>query len=337
MRRKRMIKIALDAMSGDFAPDAIVNGAQLAIKNFSDIEITLYGDQEKIEKILNGSNERINIVHTTEVITGEDEPTKAVRQKKDSSMVRAARSVKEGVNDAMVTAGNTGAALATAIATVGRINQVKRPGLAPAFPTFTPDRKPVILLDAGANVDLEPEHLHQFAILGMVYARDVLGIKEPRIGLLNNGSEELKGNKQTKAAHQLLKEEDRIHFVGNIEPTQLLTGDADVIVCDGFTGNIAIKTMEGTVKNLLGFVKEVLSNGNAKTKMGALLVKDALKDAIGELGENQIGGAVFLGIDAPIIKGHGNSNDFAISNAIRQARTAVKNDFVGKTRAYFND
>lgn len=331
-----MIKIALDAMSGDFAPDEIVKGAVMAVNVFEDIQIELFGDAQRIQEILVQPNDRIIVTHTTEVIKGEDEPTLVVRRKKDSSMVRAARSVKEGTNDAMVTAGNTGAALTAAIALIGRIKKVKRPGLAPVFPTLTPDHKPLILLDAGANVDLDPEHLHQFAILGMVYARDVFGIENPRIGLLNNGSEELKGNRQTKEAYQLLKHEERINFVGNIEPTHLLTGDCDVLVCDGFTGNIAVKTLEGTVKNVLGFIKNTLANGNVKTKIGALLVKDALKDAVGDLGENKIGGAVFLGIDAPVIKAHGNSNDEAILNAIRQARTAVENDFVSKTRDYFN-
>lgn len=336
LRREFMIRIALDAMSGDFAPDELVKGAMLAVDIFDDIHLELFGDEERINQLLTIKSDRISVVHTTEVIEGDDEPTTAVRRKKDSSMVRAARSVKDGTNQAMVTAGNTGAALTAAIATVGRIKGVKRPGLAPAFPTLTPGNKPVILLDAGANVDLDPMHLHQFAIIGSVYARDVMGISNPRVGLLNNGSEETKGNKQTKETFQLLKEEESINFVGNIEPTQLLTGDCDVLVADGFTGNIAIKTMEGTLKNMMKFIKSTLSEGNLKTKIGGLLIKDALADAVGGLGEHQIGGAVFLGIDAPIIKGHGNSNDVAILNAIRQARTAVENDFVKKTRDYFN-
>ncbi|MBG9982263.1 phosphate acyltransferase PlsX [Aerococcaceae bacterium DSM 111020] len=330
-----MIKIALDAMSGDFAPDELVKGAMMAVSVYDDIEIQLFGDEDRIQSLLTQPNDRISIVHTTEVITGEDEPTKAVRRKKDSSMVKAARSVKEGHNDAMVTAGNTGAALTTAIAVIGRIKHVKRPGLAPAFPTLTPEKKPLILLDAGANVDLDPEHLHQFAILGSVYAEGVFEIDNPKIGLLNNGTEELKGNRQTKEAFQLLKEEERINFVGNVEPTHLLTGECDVLVSDGFTGNIAVKTLEGAVKNVMKYLKTTLSEGNIQTKLGGLLIKNALTEAVGDLGEHKIGGAVFLGIDAPIIKAHGNSNDEAILNAIRQARTAVKNDFVQKTRDYF--
>lgn len=271
-----MITIAIDAMGGDNAPKAIVDGANLAIKTFNDIQINLYGDRESINKYLI-EDERINVIHTTEIVTGDDEPVKAIRRKKDASMVVAARDVKEGKADALLSAGNTGALLTAGLLVVGRIKNIDRPGLMPIIPTVSKESPQVILMDAGANAEVKPENLEQFTVLANFYSKNVLNVTNPRIGLLNNGTEEGKGNTITKEAFDLIKQLDNINFIGNVEAKSILTGEVDIVITDGFTGNAVLKTLEGTVKGIVGLLLDTLKNSGLKTKIGAGLIKDSLK------------------------------------------------------------
>ena len=230
-----MKKIAVDAMGGDHAPKAIVEGVNQALEAFSDIEIQLYGDENKIKPYLTAT-ERVSIIHTDEKINSDDEPAKAIRRKKNASMVLAAKAVKEGQADAVLSAGNTGALLAAGIFVVGRIKGITRPGLLSTLPTT--DGKGFDMLDLGANAESTAEHLHQYAVLGSFYAENVRGIARPRVGLLNNGTEETKGDPLRKETFALLSQEPSIHFIGNVEARDLMSGVADVVVTDGFTGNM---------------------------------------------------------------------------------------------------
>lgn len=331
-----MITIAIDAMGGDNAPKAIVDGANLAIKTFNDIQINLYGDRESINKYLI-EDERINVIHTTEIITGDDEPVKAIRRKKDASMVVAARDVKEGKADALLSAGNTGALLTAGLLVVGRIKNIDRPGLMPIIPTVSKESPQVILMDAGANAEVKPENLEQFTVLANFYSKNVLNVTNPRIGLLNNGTEEGKGNTITKEAFDLIKQLDNINFIGNVEAKSILTGEVDIVITDGFTGNAVLKTLEGTVKGIVGLLLDTLKNSGLKTKIGAGLIKDSLKTTFSELDDTKQGGAVLLGVKSPVIKAHGSSNDEAIFNAIRQARTVVSANVVQDVVQYFEN
>lgn len=331
-----MITIAIDAMGGDNAPKAIVDGANLAIKTFNDIQINLYGDSESIEQYL-VKDERIKVIHTTEIVTGEDEPVRAIRRKKDSSMVVAARDVKEGKADALLSAGNTGALLTAGLLVVGRIKNIDRPGLMPIIPTVSKESSQVILMDAGANAEVKPVNLEQFTVLANFYAKNVLNVEKPRIGLLNNGTEEGKGNSITKEAYDLMKQLDNINFIGNVEAKSILTGEVDIVITDGFTGNAVLKTLEGTVKSVVGLLLDTLKNSGLKTKIGAGLIKDSLKETFNNLDDTKQGGAVLLGVKSPVIKAHGSSNDEAIFNAIRQARTVVSAGVVQDAVNYFEN
>ena len=331
-----MITIAIDAMGGDNAPKAIVDGANLAIKTFNDIQINLYGDSESIEQYL-VKDDRIKVIHTTEIVTGEDEPVRAIRRKKDSSMVVAARDVKDGKADALLSAGNTGALLTAGLLVVGRIKNIDRPGLMPIIPTVSKESPQVILMDAGANAEVKPVNLEQFTVLANFYAKNVLNVENPRIGLLNNGTEEGKGNSITKEAFDLMKQLDNINFIGNVEAKSILTGEVDIVITDGFTGNAVLKTLEGTVKSVVGLLLDTLKNSGLKTKIGAGLIKDSLKETFNNLDDTKQGGAVLLGVKSPVIKAHGSSNDEAIFNAIRQARTVVSAGVVQDAVNYFEN
>ncbi|MFB1049607.1 phosphate acyltransferase PlsX [Paraliobacillus sp. JSM ZJ581] len=315
------MKLAIDAMGGDNAPQVIVEGAMKAIKGFNDIEIILIGDEEKIKPLLT-SSERISIIHTNTVITGEDEPVRAVRRKKDASLVLMAKEVKENRADACISAGNTGALMSAGLFHVGRIKGIERPALSPTLPTI--DKKGFLLLDVGANVDAKPKHLLQYAIMGSVYVEKVRGVTSPKIGLLNIGSEDGKGNELTKKAFAMLKEAP-INFVGNIEARELLEGKADVIVTDGFSGNVALKSIEGTALSLFSMLKQSFLS-NLKTKLAAMLMKDRLKELKNQLDYAEYGGAGLFGLSAPVIKAHGSSDGRAIYSAIKQARYMVENN-----------
>ncbi|WP_026692529.1 phosphate acyltransferase PlsX [Peribacillus kribbensis] len=315
------MKISIDAMGGDHAPKEVVGGAVKAVKAFSDLTVVLYGDKARIREHLE-EHDRIEIVHTEEQILATDEPVRAVRRKKNSSMVLAAQSVSDGIADACISAGNTGALMAAGLFVVGRIEGIERPALSPTLPTI--DGKGFVLLDVGANADAKAEHIVQYAYMGSVYAEKVRGIHSPRVGLLNIGTEEKKGNELTKEAYGLLKEAG-IHFIGNVEARDLLDGAADVVVTDGFTGNMVLKTLEGTALGMFKMMKEALTS-NMKSKLAAAVLKPQLKELKTKLDYSEYGGAGLFGLKAPVIKAHGSSDANAIYNAVRQAREMVQNE-----------
>ena len=313
------MRIVIDAMGGDHAPEAVVKGAMLAAKAHKDLTVVLVGDEAKIKPYLT-SAERIEIIHTTTVISGDDEPVKAVRRKKDASLVLMANEVKEQRADACISAGNTGALMSAGLFQVGRIKGIERPALSPTLPTI--DQKGFVLLDVGANVEAKPKHLLQYGIMGSIYAEKVRGIKQPRVGLLNVGTEDNKGTELTKEAFRLLQQAP-INFVGNVEARDLLSGVADVVVTDGFSGNIALKTVEGTAMNMFKMLKATFMS-SLKTKLAAAVLKKDLKGLKDQLDYAEYGGAALFGLKAPVVKAHGSSNDRAIYSAIKQTMTMVE-------------
>jgi phosphate acyltransferase len=318
--RKNM-KIAIDAMGGDNAPKTVIEGAELAIQQFENLHITLVGNEVEIKKYLTNP-ERITILHTEEVIEATDEPVRAVRRKKNASMVLMATEVAEGRADACISAGNTGALMTAGLFVVGRIKGIERPALAPTLPTL--DGKGFLMLDVGANVDAKPEHLVQYAIMGSVYAEQVRGVQSPKVGLLNVGTEEKKGNELTKQTFKLLQETN-INFIGNVESRDLLNGVADVVVTDGFTGNVALKTIEGTALSLFSMLKAELMS-SFKSKVAASVLKPQLKGLKAKMDYSEYGGAGLFGLNAPVIKAHGSSDATAIFNAIKQTVNMVENN-----------
>lgn len=327
------MKIAVDAMGGDHAPKAIVEGVMLAKQSFPDIEFQLYGKEDAIRQYVTDET-NITIIHTDEKIASNDEPVKAIRKKKQASMVLAAQAVKEGRADAIFSAGNTGALLAAGLFIVGRIKGIERPGLMSTLPVMTGNQG-FDMLDLGANADNKPEHLLQYGILGSFYAKNVRGIANPRVGLLNNGTEETKGSELTKKAFELLSQEPSIQFVGNVEARDLLSGVADVVVTDGFTGNAVLKTIEGTAANIMNVLKEAILSSGIKGKMGALLLKESLRDVKGQMDYAQYGGAVLFGLKAPVIKTHGATGPEAVANTIKQIHTMLDTRVVPKLVAHF--
>lgn len=319
------MKLAIDAMGGDHAPKEVVLGVMQAIQEMKDLEIILFGDEKKINEHLTDS-ERIEVVHTEEVITSDDEPVRAVRRKKNASMVLMAEYVKEQKADACISAGNTGALMSVGLFVLGRINGIDRPALAPTLPTR--DGRGFLLLDVGANVDAKAQHLLQYGIMGSIYAKEVRGIDNPRIGLLNVGTEQKKGNELTKKAFDLLSEAP-INFIGNVEARDLLDGAADVVVTDGFSGNVALKTIEGTAMMMFSMLKETF-NQSLKTKVAAGMVRSDLRQLRDKLDYSEYGGAGLFGLSSPVIKAHGSSNARAIHSAIRQAADMVEHQ-VSKT------
>lgn len=322
------MRLAIDAMGGDNAPEEIVLGAMDAVSELENLQITLYGDENQIKPLLTDSK-NISIIHTTEVITGEDEPVRAVKRKKDSSLVQMALAVKEGRADACISAGNTGALMSAGLFVVGRIEGIDRPALSPTLPTV--DGKGFVLLDVGANVDAKPQHLLQYAIMGSIYAEKVRGIANPRVGLLNIGTEDGKGNSLAKQAFEMLKEAP-VNFVGNVEARDILSGAADVVVTDGFSGNIALKTIEGTAQTMFTLLKETFMS-SPKTKIAAALVKKDLGSLKNKLDYSEYGGAGLFGLAAPVIKAHGSSKRRAIVSAIKQADHMVGHQVTGTIRS----
>lgn len=327
-----MKKIAIDAMGGDYAPKAIVEGVNQAIQVFSDIEIQLYGVESKIREFLT-VNERVQIIHTDEKISSDDEPAKAIRRKKGSSMVLAAQAVKNGESDAVISAGNTGALLASGIFIIGRIKGIDRPGLMSTLPTI--DGKGFDMLDLGANAENNPVHLHQYAILGSFYAKNVRGIDKPKIGLLNNGTEDTKGDSLRKEVYELLQNDKSLEFIGNVEARDLMNGVADVVVTDGFTGNAVLKTMEGTAMSIMSSLKTALLSGGIKSKLGALLLKDSLYSLKEQMDYASAGGAVLFGVKAPVVKCHGSSDKTAVYNTIKQVRTMLDTQVITQLKDNF--
>lgn len=316
------MKLAIDAMGGDHAPKTVVQGTLKALETYSDLEVVLVGDEEKIKPFLSSNHPKLSILHTEEVITGDDEPVRAVRTKRNASMVLMAKEVSEKRADACISAGNTGALMASGLFVVGRIKGIDRPALAPTLPTL--DGRGFLLLDVGANADSKPEHLLQSAYMGSIYAEKVRGIQNPKVGLLNIGTEDQKGNDLTKKAFQLLKQSD-LNFIGNVEARDLLEGPADVVVTDGFTGNMVLKTIEGTALSMFKMLKDAMMK-NTKSKLAALVLKPELYGLKKKLDYSEYGGASLFGLKAPVIKAHGSSDALAIFHAIRQAREMVVNE-----------
>ncbi|MFI3125466.1 phosphate acyltransferase PlsX [Streptococcus suis] len=328
-----MKRIAVDAMGGDHAPQAVIEGVNQALKEFSDIEIQLYGDEAKIKPYLTAS-ERVTIIHTDEKINSDDEPVRAIRRKKNSSMVLATQAVKDGQADAVLSAGNTGALLAAGVFVVGRIKNIDRPGLMSTLPTM--DGKGFDMMDLGANAENTAHHLYQYGIMGSFYAEHVRGVKNPRVALLNNGTEETKGTPVHQEAFALLSQEPSINFIGNVEARELLNGVANVVVTDGFTGNAVLKTVEGTAKSIVGQLTGAIKSGSFLAKIGGLLLKPTLKKALGALDYKTAGGAVLLGLKAPVIKAHGSSDATAIFYTIKQVRQILDANIVEKSVAKFS-
>lgn len=318
------MRIAIDAMGGDHAPGAVVEGALAAALEWKDTEIILVGDEAAISPLLAQKPANLHIRHASEVIEADDEPVKAVRRKKDSSMVVAGRLVREKEADAMISAGNTGALMATGLLVVGRMEGIDRPALAPIIPTL--DGKGVLALDLGANMDATPANLVQYAIMGSLYRQKVHGIAKPRVGLLNVGTEAAKGNELTKEAFPLL-EQAPIHFVGNVEARDVLSAECDVLVCDGFVGNILLKSLEGTAGAIFSVLKEEFTK-SLLTKLAAAVVKPGLSRFRKKLDYKEHGGAPLLGLNGLVVKSHGSSDALAVKNGIRQARQALSNNLV---------
>ncbi len=312
-------RVALDAMGGDNAPYEIIKGAVEAVNEDDSIKVFLVGKSDVIEEHLNNMSypkEQIEIVAASEEITFDEAPVMAIRKKKDSSIVVAMNLVKEGKCDAFLSAGSTGAILAGGQLLIGRIKGLKRPPLAPLIPT----KKGVsLLIDCGANVDIGPEHLVQFAKIGSIYMEGIVGVKNPRVGLVNIGAEEEKGNMLTKEAYQLLKNCSDINFVGNIESRDIPNGDADVIVCEAFVGNVILKLYEGLASTLIDVVKKGMLS-SLKSKIGALLVKDAIKKTLKEFDADRYGGAPMLGLNGLVVKTHGSSKSTVVKNSILQCK-----------------
>ncbi|MDT9490446.1 phosphate acyltransferase PlsX [Streptococcus mutans] len=329
-----MKKIAVDAMGGDNAPQAIVEGVNQALADFSDIEIQLYGDEAKIKTYLK-ANDRVSIIHTDEKINSDDEPVKAIRKKKQASMVLGAQAVKDGKADAVLSAGNTGALLAAGLLVVGRIKNIDRPGLMSSLPTI--DGKGFNMLDLGANAENTAHHLHQYAILGSFYAKNVRGVAHPRIGLLNNGTETTKGDPLRKETFALLAADETLNFIGNVEARDLMNGVADVVVTDGFTGNAVLKSIEGTALGIMEQLKTSIKQAGLRAKLGALLLKNSLYDLKNSLDYSGAGGAVLFGLKAPVVKCHGSSDAKSVYYTIKQIRIMLETDVVGQLVEEFSN
>ncbi len=321
------MKIVVDAFGGDNAPDEIVAGVLEALKIKKDLRVVLTGDEKKLKEVLAGENERIEIVNASEVISNDDSPTLAIRHKKDSSLVKAFDCLKEDEEVVgLISAGSTGAVLTGAIMKIGRIKGISRPALCPILPTVKDD-KAVMICDSGANVDCKTEHLLDFAIMASAYYSIMGGVENPRVALLNNGVEEHKGNELTKATYQLMKELP-INFVGNVEAREVMSGDVDVIVADGFAGNVLLKTVEGVAGAMNSMIKRTAKK-NIFASLGALMM-GKFKDIKAKMDVNKHGGAPFLGCKKLVVKAHGSAKREIIKNTILQVVKLHENNLIEK-------
>lgn len=316
------LHIALDAMGGDLGPEELVFGAVMAVRG-SDLEISLIGDQARLEAILathDSPSSRIHLVHASQVVGMDESPFDAIRRKKDSSIMKAFALHKEGRVDAVVSAGNSGATLAAAIKLLGRLENVSRPGIAGIFPTL---KGPVVMMDVGANVDCRPEHLFQFGVMAAAFSQVLFGLDRPRIGLLSIGEEGGKGNVLVKKSHELFQQSS-LNYIGNVEGRDTFQGNVDVMVCDGFVGNVCLKLSEGLAEAVMGMLGEEIAK-SFKAKLGYLLAKDAFVSFKKRVDYAEYGGAPLLGIRGNAIVCHGRSNAVAIKNAIRVASEMARN------------
>jgi len=330
------IKIAVDAMGGDNAPQEIVKGAVEAVKERKDIHVFLVGQKDAIEHELGKCNYpsgQITVIHAEEVIETAEPPVLAIRKKKKSSIVIGLNMVKQKEADAFVSAGSSGAILVGGQVIVGRIKGIERPPLAPLIPT---EQGVSLLIDCGANVDARPSHLVQFAKMGSVYMEHVIGIKNPKVAIVNIGAEEEKGNALVKETFPLLKECKGIHFTGSIEAREIPHGAADVIVCEAFTGNVILKLYEGVGSTFLSVVKKGMTS-NRRSKIGALLIKPALKKTLKSFDASAYGGAPLLGLNGLVVKTHGSSKASEVKNSIIQCVAFKEQDINGKIKKNITD
>lgn len=321
------MRIAIDAMGGDHAPVETVKGAIEALKEVQGTMV-LIGNEEAINAELKKYTydaKRVEIIHTSQVVENEDKPVIAIKRKKDASMVVGLEKVRTGEIDVLISAGNTGALLAGGLLRVGRIKGVDRPALTTVFPTF---KGMFVMADVGANAECKARNIYEFGIMGSIYARDVLGIDNPKVGLINIGSEEGKGTPVVNEAYGLLKESN-LNFIGNVEARDIPEKKADVLVCDGFTGNIILKLTEGVASSFMGELKKIFMS-NLITKFAAGMIKGKFKDLKTKMDYTEYGGAPLLGVKAPIVKAHGSSNAKAFKNAIKYAEKYVSNNIIEK-------
>lgn len=331
-----MKTIAIDAMGGENAPKAIVDAVLKAKPKLKDTKFVLFGDEEMINKIIPPEQkDRIDVIATSEIIVDSDEPVKAIRRKKNSSMVVAANYVKSGKADALFSLGNTGALLACGIFIIGRIKGVERPALMPTLPNAKSEDG-FNIIDVGANAQSKPEYLVQWAQMANFYAQKIRNIKNPTVALLNNGAEDDKGDPLHQEAYKLLKATD-LNFIGNAEGNDLMEGKADVIVTDGFTGNATLKAIEGTASVILRLLKDSLLNNGLRPKVGALLAKPGLTALKKRFDTARYGGAVLLGVNAPVVKTHGRSNIRPIYYTLLQIDKMLSQDLVGEYKKYFSE
>ncbi len=325
VKEEKTLKIAIDAMGGDNAPRAVVEGAVQAVQQYG-VEIFLVGLKNEIEVYIAEEykkHNKIHIIDAAEIINNDEAPVAAIKQKKNSSMVVGLKLVKEEQCDAFLSSGSTGAFLAGSLLKVGRIKGIDRPALAPIVPT---EKGFCMIIDAGANVDSKPRNLQQFAVMGALYMEKVMGIKNPRVGLLNVGAEEHKGNELTKQSIALLRNLD-LNFIGNVEARDVTEGICEVCVCDGFSGNVLLKSIEGTALTIFKMLKQEFTK-NVKSKFGAMLLKSGLRAFKKNFDYTEYGGAPFLGINGIMIKAHGSSDAKAIKNAVRQAKLLYDNQYL---------
>lgn len=319
------MKIIVDGMGGDNAPNEIVKGTVDAVNEYG-IDSIIVGKELLIKEELSKYNypsEKIQILNADNVISNDDDPALAIRRNKNSSLVVGLNALKDGLGDGFISAGSTGALLAGGLFIIKRIQGIDRAAITSVYPTSNGIS---LLVDAGANADCKPEFLRQFALMGSIYIENVIGKNNPKVGLVNIGTEEGKGNQLVKEAYELLKNED-INFVGNIEGRNLPSGEVDVIVCDGFVGNVILKLTEGMAINIFSILKESFMS-NTKTKIGAALLKSELMEIKKLMDYREYGGAPLLGTKLPIVKAHGSSDAYAITNAIRQLISFIEKDII---------
>ena len=333
------MKIVIDCYGADYSPDELVKGAITSVNLIEDLEIILTGKQNEIQRVIDEigyKGDKLTIVDCPDVIDCNESPTMAIRRKTGSSLVGALKILKEDPEViGMISAGSTGAVLAGGLFTIGRMQGVKRPALAPFLPTINGGK--ALLIDCGANVDCKPEYLKQFAIMGSIYVKSMLGIENPRVGLISNGVEDHKGNEQIHETFELLKNTPEINFVGNMEAREMFSGNYDVLVSDGFTGNVALKSAEGTINAFMDILKQEIKGGGLRAKIGYLFMKKAFKKLKKRMNYTEVGGSPFLGIEKILVKSHGSSKaktiyssvcqviDIHNSNYIENMREGIKN------------
>ena len=331
------MKIILDAFGGDYAPAEVIAGGLDALAKRRDLSLIFAGKEAEIEAVLKGRSYdagRVEILNAPEVISCEEEPTAAIKRKPDSSLCVGFRRLKEDeAVKGFVSAGSTGAFLVGATLKLGRIKGISRPALCPVLPTEK-DGKQVLLLDAGANADCKPINLLQFALMGAAYA-EAQGVVAPKVALLSNGTEDTKGNALNREVFPLLKDAG-INLVGNMEARDIISGEIDVVVTDGFAGNVALKSLEGGIASLMAVMKQEIMS-TLKGKIGGLLLKDAFRAIKNKMDYNKQGGAVFLGVEKVVVKAHGSSKAVAVSNAVLQAAEAADRDIIGKIKLKLAD